>query len=140
MECIGSAMTTDAPDRRGAAQDAVNGLGFSPMGTRRRFLGWVPYQDWTPPFCAPFRDGKVIGHAPGPGPASLPIATVRRIVPSIPESRFGKGGGVCSGSAVSLGDESAEAPGPALVPKSDITSTLQDAGSRHVAPLRRWLR
>jgi hypothetical protein len=53
---------------RGAPQ-----IDIPPMGTRRRFLGWVPYQRLGTPSLAPaIRNGNIIGHAPGgPGPASL---------------------------------------------------------------------
>ena len=78
------------------------------------------------------------------------------IVPSNPESFFGKDVRLFLTGAVGVRDELAVAAvdihawgftegnhagsDSALVPKSLITLTVQDAGSRHVAPLRRWLR
>src|SRR5260221_11846627 len=43
------------------------------MGTRIRFPRMVPTTDWAPPFfpASHFHEGNVIGHAKGPGPASL---------------------------------------------------------------------
>ena len=58
----------------------------------------------TPLFsCPPFHEGNVIGHTRGPGPASLHSATGRRIVPSIPESLFGRAWG-CFGGPVGVRD------------------------------------
>src|ERR1700741_4120146 len=38
------------------------------MGTRVKFLGWVPYQGLgTPLFLRPIREGKVVGHPRGTG-------------------------------------------------------------------------
>jgi hypothetical protein len=37
-----------------------------PMGTRIRFLEWVPYQGFgTPSFYPPFGDGNLLGHGSG---------------------------------------------------------------------------
>jgi hypothetical protein len=42
------------------------------MGTRKRFLGWYLSGIEHPLFFVPtFHEGNVIGHAKGPGPASL---------------------------------------------------------------------
>jgi Magnesium chelatase, subunit ChlI len=43
------------------------------MGTRRRFLGWVPYQRLGTPSLAPaIRNGNIIGHTRGTGTAEPP--------------------------------------------------------------------
>jgi hypothetical protein len=45
---------------------------FSPMGTRIRFLGWYRTGIGHPPFSThPSMTATIIGHAKGPGPASL---------------------------------------------------------------------
>src|SRR5437763_285121 len=77
------------------------------MGTRKRFLGWVPYQGLgTPLFPAPlFDEGNVIGHIRGPGPASLNGRHGRGNDPSLSESLLGRVRG-CFGGPVSIrGDE-----------------------------------
>src|SRR5271170_6870502 len=74
------------------------------MGTRIRSLGWYRPGLGTPLVfpAPPFRESNVIDHPLGPGPASLLRATVRWIVPSIPESLLGRGG-VFGAEPASLG-------------------------------------
>ncbi len=78
--------------RRDAIRPARSILKFSPMETRKSFLGW--YQPWIghPPFSyQPFHDEKSLATLRGPGPASLNSATGRRIVPSKSGAPFGTG-------------------------------------------------
>jgi hypothetical protein len=60
-----------------------------------RFLGWVPYQGFGTPSLAPaIRNGNAIGHASrGRDRRASSELWYRRIVPSIRESRLGKGAG-----------------------------------------------
>ena len=122
------------------------------MGTRLRFLGWVRYQGLgTPLFLTSyFHEGNLVGHASrGPGPASLNSgygSTHRSINCGVP---FGKGMGVfwrAGGrpawtSAPRGGGIRRVLPGESQR-SGEITRHAENAGrgSRHVAPLRRWLR
>ena len=69
------------------------------MGTRISFLGWVPYQGLgTPSFpTSPSMRATVINHARDRDWRASTVATGRRIVPSIPESRLGRAWGCFSG-------------------------------------------
>jgi hypothetical protein len=72
----------------------------SPMGTRKNYPGWVPYQRLDTPLFLPGTSmrANVVGHTRGPGPASLLKRYGQRkrsIKPGVP---FGKGtGGVLAG-------------------------------------------
>ena len=124
---------------------------FSSMGTRIRFLGWVPYQGLgTPSFpIHPSITATVINHTRGPGPASLNSGygwTYRSIESGVP---LGKGPGVLwrAGGrpawtrAPRGGGIRRVLPGESQR-SGEITRHAENAGrdSWHVAPLRRWLR
>jgi hypothetical protein len=86
-------------------------LGFSPMGTRRRFLGWVPYQGLgTPSIYRPSVTATSSASHQGPGPASLLGATVGWIVPPI-WSPFWKRGGAVLSHRFNVRNKSTEAAG-----------------------------
>jgi hypothetical protein len=120
-----------------------------------------PIRDWAPPLfpASHFHEGKVVGHTRGPGPVSLNSgygSTHRSINCGVP---FGKGMGVFwrvgqrprwtrnpavrGSQQVILGTHKDRKPrGLEFSPGGVITRHAEDAGrgSRHVAPLRRWLR
>jgi hypothetical protein len=81
------------PDQRNREQTC---LGFSPMGNPPKIpqmgtLSGIGH----PAFCQPFRDGNLIGHSSGGRDRRASFRLWWRwIVPSIRESRFGKGVGL----------------------------------------------
>jgi hypothetical protein len=147
--------------RGGAALSAKTGLGSSPMGTRKRFLGWyLPGIRHPPSFPThPSTRSTVINHARDRDRRASTAATGRRIVPSNLGPLLEGHGGVLAGRWAS-GDRpdtprltalgrscqgfrrtgNLEGLKSAVVAKSLVTPRMQDGGSRHVEPLRRWLR
>jgi hypothetical protein len=133
---------------------AVFGPSFQilPDGNPHKVPWMVPTRGLgTPSFPThPSMRATVINHASGPGPVSLPErygSTHRSTESGVP---FRKGtGGVLAGRSASRMDESPAGwravtgscqRFTALVAKSLVTARMQDGGSRHVEPLRRWLR
>jgi hypothetical protein len=85
----------------------LSGLIFSSMGTRLRFLGWVPYQGFGTPLSLPaLYDGNLIGHASGGGTGE-PLRVLREEETiHLFRSPFGEGhGGVLAGRLGSGMDE-----------------------------------
>jgi hypothetical protein len=123
------------------------------MGTRIRFLGWVPYQGLgTPSFLPPFRHDNLIGHGlRDRDRASLSSsygAVDRSINLGVP---FRKGGGVVLMGRFGLRPQRAETAGSwnAKLTRSWLSrknlnflkkSEVDDGISWHVERLRRWLR
>jgi hypothetical protein len=72
------------------------------MGTPIRFLGWVPYQGFGIPSFGPLSmRATVINHGRGRDWRASTAATGRRIVPSFPESLWGRAWG-CFGGPVGV--------------------------------------
>ena len=133
----------------------------SPMGTRKNYPGWVPYQGFgTPSFSRTSYHGNLPATLEGAGTGEpqqrLRVdASFHRLRSPFLERH----GGVLAGRSASAMDEkphgsrqSAGHPGASLgqesgrtwgsAPGHDTIRHGDDAGrgSRHVAPLRRWLR
>jgi len=124
--------------------------GSLPRSTQNSLPREIPWRELTgiaPSFARPARC-KATGHAPGAGTGEPP-SSYGAVAGSIdPKSLLGRARGY-------LGDRSASRLMPPAVgrgcrayartgiqsyAKSLIISRMRDDGSRHVAPLRRWLR